>query len=103
MTILTGSTVINCVDGTLSSGTPMLVPVYDATGRVVAMSQVTDNFPPSPISADILRGRQGDAPASGRTCRQHWKTVRLRTTQGEVSKGLMKRVVTLRGKAPLRQ
>ena len=46
---------INCVDGTVSSRTPILVPVYDLTGKVVAMSQVLDNLPPLPISEDILR------------------------------------------------
>ena len=93
VTVSTGSTVINCIDGTMSSRALMLVPVYITTGRVVAMSHVPDNLPSLPVSADIPKG-QGDAPASGRTCNQCWKTVRLRTTLGKMSKGLMKRVAT---------
>ena len=37
----------------------MLVPVYDATGRVVATSQVQDYLSPLLISADIPRGKAG--------------------------------------------
>ena len=59
VTVCAGSTMVNCVDGTVSSGTQMLVPVYNATGRVVAMSQVPDNLPSSPTSADIPRGKAG--------------------------------------------
>ena len=59
MTVSKGCTVINCIDGTVSSGTPMLVPVYDATAKIVAMSEVPDNLPPLPISADIMRGKAG--------------------------------------------
>ena len=40
VTVLTVSMMINCVDGTVSSGTPMLIPVYDTMGRVVAMLQL---------------------------------------------------------------
>ena len=50
---------INCVDGTVSSGPPMLIPVYNDTGRAVAMSQVPNNLPPLPVSADIPRGKAG--------------------------------------------
>ena len=66
VTVFTGSMGINHVDGTV---TPKLVPVYDATGRVVSMPQVPENLLPPPVSADTPRGRQGDAPASRRTCR----------------------------------
>ena len=59
VTVLAGSVMINCVDGTVSSGTPMLVLVYDTTGRVVAMLQVPENLPPLPVSADIPRGKAG--------------------------------------------
>ena len=59
VTVSTGSTVVNCIDGIVSSGIPMLVPVYDGTGRVVAMSEVLDNFPPLPVSVDIQRGKAG--------------------------------------------
>ena len=63
VTVLTGSMVINCVDGTVSSGTPMLVPVYDTRGRVVAMSHVPENLPPPPISVDIPREKAGRCPS----------------------------------------
>ena len=36
-TMSTGSTVINCTDGLVSWGTPLLVSVYDPTGKIVAM------------------------------------------------------------------
>ena len=37
----------------------MLVPVYDTTGRVVAMLQVPENLLLLPISADIPKGKAG--------------------------------------------
>ena len=81
------------MDGTVSLGKPMLVPVCDATGIVVAMLQVPENLPLPSVSADILKGK------AGRTCRQCWKTVRLRITWRKVSNGLTKRVVTLQRKS----
>ena len=68
VTILSGSTVINCVDGTVPSGTPMLVLVYNTMGRIVAMLQVPENLPPPPISAYILRGKAG-------RCSGNWKNL----------------------------
>ena len=59
VTISTGSTVINCNDGTVYLGTLMLVLVYEAMGRIVAMLQVLENLPPLPVSADILREKAG--------------------------------------------
>ena len=59
VTVSVGSTVINCIDGTVSLGTPILGPVSDSTGKVVAMLQLPDNLPPLPISADIPRGKTG--------------------------------------------
>ena len=37
----------------------MMVPVYDAMGRNVAMSKVPENFPPQLVSAGILRRKTG--------------------------------------------
>ena len=48
---------INCTDGSVSLATPILVPVHDPTGKIVAMSQVCDNLLPLPILADIPRGK----------------------------------------------
>ena len=53
VTVSAGSTMINCIDGTVSLVTPILVPVYNSTGKVVAMLQVPDNLPTLSISADI--------------------------------------------------
>ena len=52
-----GSTVINCTDGSVSCGTPMLVLVYDSKGITVDMSQVPEELPPPPILVDICRGK----------------------------------------------
>ena len=56
VTMSTGSMVINCTDGLVSLGTSILVQVYGPTWKIVAMSQVPENLPPLPISADIPKG-----------------------------------------------
>ena len=53
-----------------SSDTPMLVPVYEPTGRIVAMSQVPKNLPLLPILADILKGKAG-------RCFSNWKNLQV--------------------------
>ena len=61
MTVSTGSTVVNCVDEMVYSGTLMIVLVYDTTGIVVTMSQVSDNLPPLPVSDNTMVGvRKGE-------------------------------------------
>ena len=57
VTVSTGFMVINCTDGSVSSGIPMLVIAYNFTGKIVAMSQVPGTLPPPPISVDIQRGK----------------------------------------------
>ena len=59
VTISTGSMVINCTDGSISLGTPSLVPVYEPTGKIVIMSQVPENLPPLPVLADIPKEKAG--------------------------------------------
>ena len=41
--------VINCANGSDSSSTPVLLPVYDATGKIVAMSQISEDLPHPPL------------------------------------------------------
>ena len=59
VTLSTGSKVINYTDESVSSGTLMLVPVYDYTGKTAAMSQVPENLPPLTVSADIPKRKVG--------------------------------------------
>ena len=68
---------INCINGTVFLETPVLVPVYDSTGKVVAMSQVPDNIPPLPIATDILRGKAG-------RCSGIWKNLHSVLEDSEV-------------------
>ena len=58
VTMSMGSVVIDCANGDLSFGTPILVPVYDTKGNIVAVSQVPEILSPLPILVEIpLRGR----------------------------------------------
>ena len=70
ITVSTGSMVINCTDGSVSPGTAMLIPVYDSTGKIVALSQVPEDLPP-PLIWTSLGRRQVDAPVSGKIYRWH--------------------------------
>ena len=74
--ISTSCMVIDCTNGTVSSGTPMLVLVYDMKIHEVAMSQVPEDLPQILISMDIPWGRQVDAPCSGRLYRWYLRTVK---------------------------
>ena len=71
-----GSTVIDCANGTVTLGTTNLVPVYNPTGNVVAMSRVPDNLPPPPISAVIPKGQAG-------RCSHIWKNLQSGLEDGE--------------------
>ena len=62
--------VINCTDGSVLLGTLILVPVYDPTGKIVAMSQVPDNPTLLPISVDIPREKEG-------RCFSIWKNLQV--------------------------
>ena len=88
------SMVINCVDETGSSGSPMLVPVYNAKGKVVAMLQVQENCPSPPISADILKGKVGRCSGIQKNLQAVLEDSNADDYLGEVTKGLMKRLVT---------
>ena len=68
VTVSTGSMVINCTDGTVSSGAQMLVLIYNAMGRIVAMLQMPKSLPPLPVSAGILRWK-------ARRCSGIWKNL----------------------------
>ena len=52
----TGSTVIDYTNGAVSSGKPMLEPVHDTKGNIVAMPQVPGDLCLLPVSADVQRG-----------------------------------------------
>ena len=77
----------------------MLVPVYDARGRVVAMSQVPDNFPPTVVSAGYPE-REGrgmlQLPENLQSVLEDNKTEYY---WGKLSKDMMKRMVTLQRKS----
>ena len=52
------SSVIGSWNEAVSSGTSMLIHMSDSNGNIIAMSQVPNNLPPTPISAEIPRENQ---------------------------------------------
>ena len=49
--------VIDCSDREASLGIPTLTTMYNATVNVIALSNMAENLPPSPLSADIPKGK----------------------------------------------
>ena len=73
---------INCCNGSISLGTPMLVPVHDLTGQTMAMSQVPENLPPLAIPADIPKEKVG-------RCSSVWKNLQavLEDSESDICSG----------------
>ena len=70
VTVFTGSMVIDCNNWEVPLGLPVLVPVCDAKGDVVAMFQVPEDLLPLPISVDNQGGKL-------RRCTVAWKNLQM--------------------------
>ena len=95
VTVSLGSLVIDCSSGEVSHGTSVLIAMYDAKGKVIPVSKVSENGPPPPITSDILKGKSSRCATAHKIFKPLSRTaIQIESSQGQKASGALMMKVT---------